>query len=119
MLRRFETAGEWHERRLRIKRWKSRLPETGGRRGGMSKRRLPGHSRADLERFAAECRRGERTHWTIVAPGPSFLFWNSRSDTIAIALANAAGNAPFIAVLRYNRARIVAALERRRRPSAR
>jgi glycosyl-4,4'-diaponeurosporenoate acyltransferase len=61
-LRGFEVAGKWYERRLRIKRWKSHLPETGGRHGGMSKRQLPGHRRADLERFAAECRRGEKTH---------------------------------------------------------
>jgi glycosyl-4,4'-diaponeurosporenoate acyltransferase len=118
-LREFEAGGDWYERHLRIKAWKGRVPETGGRGGGMSKRHLPGRDRVALEQFAAECRRGERTHWTIAAAGPAFLLWNSSSDAIAIAIANAAGNTPFVAILRYNRARIVATLGRRQRPSAR
>lgn len=111
-LRRFEAGGDFYERYLHIKRWKSRLPETGGLWGGMSKRRLPGHTRSDLERFAAECRRGERTHWAIVALSPVFLLWHGMADVIGLALANAAGNSPFIAILRYNRARIAGALLR-------
>ncbi|MCB0998048.1 MAG: hypothetical protein R2713_23335 [Ilumatobacteraceae bacterium] len=111
-LRPFETGGRWYERRLRIKSWKERLPETGGRFGGMSKRQLPGRDREALERFAAECRRGERTHWTITAAGPVFVVWNTYPEAFAISVANAAGNAPFIAILRYNRARIARALAR-------
>lgn len=118
-LRGFEAGGDWYERRLHIKAWKGRVPETGGRGGGMSKRHLPGRDRVTLEQFAAECRRGERTHWTIAAAGPAFFIWNSPADAIAIAVANAASNTPFVAILRYNRARIVATLERRQRPSAR
>lgn len=111
-LRQFEAGGAWYERRLRIKSWKEQLPETGARGGGMSKRQLPGRNREALERFAAECRRGERTHWTITAAGPAFVVWNTYPETIAISVANAAGNAPFIAILRYNRARIVRMLAR-------
>ncbi|MEX0846665.1 MAG: hypothetical protein WD023_02720 [Ilumatobacteraceae bacterium] len=44
--------------------------------------------------------------------GPAFLAWNSPSDAMALTVANAAGNAPFLAVLRYNRARIASALTR-------
>jgi glycosyl-4,4'-diaponeurosporenoate acyltransferase len=113
-LRAFEVGGEWYERRLKIKRWKSHLPETGGRHGGMSKRKLPGRNPPDLLRFAAECRRGERTHWTIVAAGPAFLAWNSPTNALALTVANTAGNAPFLATLRYNRARITATLARSR-----
>jgi glycosyl-4,4'-diaponeurosporenoate acyltransferase len=111
-LRRFEMAGSWYEQRLRIKRWKDRLPETGGRFGGMSKRRLPGPGIDDLERFRAECCRGERTHWTIVAATPAFALWTPRDLFLAIAGCGVAGNAPFMAVLRYNRARITSILQR-------
>jgi glycosyl-4,4'-diaponeurosporenoate acyltransferase len=112
-LRDFENGGGWYERHLRIKTWKGRIPETGSRGGGIPKRHLPGRDRVALERFAAECRRGERTHWTIAAAGPAFMIWNRNSDALAIAMANAAGNTPCLAILRYNRARIVATLQRR------
>jgi|SRR5215211_6770530 len=111
-LRKFEQSGQWYANRLRIKSWKVRLPETGGRHGGMSKRTLPGARKLDLERFSAECRRGERTHWTIIVASPTFALWNSPSAVVAISIANAAGNSPFIAVLRYNRARITEILGR-------
>lgn len=116
-LREFEQGGDWYERRFRIKAWKERLPETGARGGGMSKRQLPGRDREALALFAAECRRGERTHWTIAAAGPFFFLWNSNSAAVVIAVANAAGNGPFVAILRYNRARITAMLGRRSSPS--
>jgi glycosyl-4,4'-diaponeurosporenoate acyltransferase len=111
-LREFETGGRWYERRLRIKRWKDRLPETGGRRG-LSKRRLPGRCSNGLDIFAAECCRGEQTHWAVMAATPSFAVWNPPGLFLVMAGYGLAAGAPFVAVLRYNRARVVAVQERR------
>ena len=56
--RRFEDGGRWYRRRLRIHRWKDRLPEAGDLfRGGMSKRQLPAYDVAGLKVFARETRR--------------------------------------------------------------
>jgi glycosyl-4,4'-diaponeurosporenoate acyltransferase len=107
-LRTFEARGRWYEERLRIKRWKDRLPETGHRGGGMSKKALPGRSAHALRRFEAECIRGERTHWSIAAGGPFFAIWNTTDWALCMTFLGAVGNAPFIAILRYNRARISA-----------
>jgi hypothetical protein len=79
----------------------------------MSKRQLPARDREGLTRFAAECRRGERTHWTIVAAAPVFVLWNSWLSAALITFANAVGNSPFLATLRYNRARVLSSLSRR------
>src|SRR5690349_19060265 len=61
-LRPFERDGRLYER-VRIRRWKDRLPEAGAlfSRDG-SKRALPGRSRAGLERFVLETRRAEYVH---------------------------------------------------------
>jgi glycosyl-4,4'-diaponeurosporenoate acyltransferase len=112
----FEDRGRWYQRRLRIRRWKDRLPEAGGLfPGGLSKRRLPGLDPAGMELFARETRRAELTHWWAMACGPVFVLWN---PPLAAALLLAYGvvvNAPFIAIQRYNRFRIEALLERRAR----
>lgn len=110
-LRSFENAGSWYEQRLHIKAWKDHLPDTG-RRFGISKRRLPGRTPADLERFAAECCRGERTHWTIMAGTAPLVLWSEFHSLAVMTAAGAAGNLPFVAVLRYNRARIDSILRR-------
>jgi glycosyl-4,4'-diaponeurosporenoate acyltransferase len=111
-LRPFEARGDWYEHRLHIKRWKDRLPETGARAGGLSKRHLPGRSERDLQRFAAECSRGERTHWSIMAGAPAFGLWNPHDIFLVAAGCGIVGNAPFIAILRYNRARVFSVLQR-------
>lgn len=112
-IREFEASGLWYERQLRIKTWKDHLPETGAWFGAFSKRQLPGHDRLSLQWFANECRRGELTHWSILAATPLFALWNSGWLLGMAVLAGLAASLPFIAVLRYNRARIEAILERR------
>ena len=102
----FEDGGRWYERRLRIGRWKDRLPEAGGFfEGGMTKRALPGRSEGGLERFAAETRRAELAHWASFACLPVCLIWN---DALGVVLMGAYGlvfNLPLIAIQRYNRGR--------------
>ena len=57
--RQFEAGGRFY-RRLRIHRWKDRLPEAGALfEGGVSKRELPATDREGLTVFVRETRRGE------------------------------------------------------------
>jgi glycosyl-4,4'-diaponeurosporenoate acyltransferase len=111
--RRFEDGGRWYRRRLRIHRWKDRLPEAGDLfAGGMSKRRLPAYDVAGLTRFARETRRAELGHWWAMFCGPVFVLWN---PPLAAGLLIAYGvvvNLPFILIQRYNRFRIDALLRR-------
>ncbi|MEY4007712.1 MAG: hypothetical protein RLZZ467_744 [Gemmatimonadota bacterium] len=116
-LRGTEIGGARYER-LRIKRWKDRLPEAGALfAGGFSKRDLTSHDRAHLERFAAETRRAEAVHWMILATVvvfPLFVVWYALIPNVIYALA---ANVPFIMIQRYNRARlerIIARLDARR-----
>lgn len=105
-IRRWERDGKIY-RRLRITRWKSALPEAGAFfRGGMSKRTLPGHHRDDLNRFAAETRRAELVHWGLLGSSPAFLLWNPPVLDVAMVCYGIAANLPFIAIQRFNRARI-------------
>lgn len=111
-LRSFEVAGHWYERRLRIKRWKVRLPEAGAVfGGGVSKRRLTDRSVAGLRAFAAETRRAELVHGTLVAASPVFLVINPWLPALIMVLYSAAANLPCLLVQRYNRARVTAILD--------
>ncbi|MFM7060434.1 MAG: hypothetical protein ACKOZL_04515 [Actinomycetes bacterium] len=117
-LRGDEVGGRRYER-LGIKRWKDRLPEAGALyAGGFSKRDLRAHDREHLARFAAETRRAEAVHWWILATVLVFPFvvvWYAVIPNLVYALV---ANVPFIAIQRYNRARlerIIARLEARGR----
>jgi len=112
--RRFETGGRWYRRRLRVDRWKDKVPEAGDLfRGGVSKRRLPAYDVGGLQAFARETRRAELAHWWAMCCGPVFVLWN---PPLAAGLLIGYGvlvNLPFIAIQRYNRFRIQALTERR------
>jgi glycosyl-4,4'-diaponeurosporenoate acyltransferase len=110
-LRPFERTGHWYERTLKVKRWKSWLPEAGRMFGGRSKRRLPPGGAAGLPLFLADCRRAERTHWLILAATPVFAVWNTPGLFLAMALFAVVANGPCLVVLRYNRARVLAIQE--------
>jgi glycosyl-4,4'-diaponeurosporenoate acyltransferase len=99
--------GRGYERVLRIKAWKDLLPEAGALyRGGFSKRRIVGHDRAYLERFAIETRRAELVHWAILALGPAFFAWNPWWLATAMVAYAVIANVPCLLVQRYNRARL-------------
>lgn len=98
---------------LRIRRWKDRLPEAGALfSGGMSKRRLPPAADGGLLRYAAETRRAELGHWLALLCGPVAVVWNPPFGGVAMVGYGVVVNAPFIAVQRYNRARVLRSLRR-------
>lgn len=106
-LRAVERDGRIYERWLRVSWWKRWLPEGGAfYDGGVDKRRLPGRTDADLERFAVETRRAELTHWTLLALAPTFLLWCPTSVAAAMVGFGVVANIPFALVQRYNRARM-------------
>lgn len=112
-LRPFEARGTWYRRRLRIHRWKDRLPEAGDLfRGGVSKRRLPSYDVAGLELFVRETRRAELAHWWAMACGPVFVLWNPPLAAGLLVAYGVGVNLPFIWIQRYNRSRTLALLER-------
>jgi glycosyl-4,4'-diaponeurosporenoate acyltransferase len=107
-LRHFERGGRRYERTLKVKRWKSWLPEAGPMFGGRSKRHLPPGGAGGLPLFLADCRRAERTHWLIITATPVFAVWNPPGLFLAMVLFAAVANGPCLVVLRYNRARVLA-----------
>jgi glycosyl-4,4'-diaponeurosporenoate acyltransferase len=114
-LRAVERDGRAYER-LRIRRWKDRLPELGAAfPGGVSKRGLRSGDSADLRRFVAETRRAELVHWTIPAIVPVFALWNPGLLMAAMVAYAAIANLPCLVVQRYNRARLLRVLARRER----
>jgi glycosyl-4,4'-diaponeurosporenoate acyltransferase len=112
--RRFETAGRWHRRWLRIDRWKDKVPEAGGTfRGGISKRHLPAYDVAGLQLFARETRRAELAHWWAMCCGVLFVLWNPPIAVGPLLGYGVVANLPCIVIQRYNRFRIQALIERR------
>jgi len=112
--RRFEAGGKWYQRRLRINRWKDRLPEAGALfPGGLSKRHVPGYDVAGLQLFARETRRAELAHWWALCCGPAFILWNPPLAAGLNVAYGVAVNLPFIAIQRYNRQRIQKLVEHR------
>jgi glycosyl-4,4'-diaponeurosporenoate acyltransferase len=104
--RRFEARGRWYRERLRIHRWKDRLPDAGDLfRGGVSKRQVPGTDRAGLELFVRETRRAELAHWWALYCGPVFVLWNPPLAAGLLVTYGVVVNAPFILIQRYNRFR--------------
>ena len=114
--RRFESAGRWYRRRLRIHRWKDRLPEAGASfRGGVSKRYLPSYDVAGLELFVRETRRAELAHWWAMGCGPLFVLWNPPLAAGLLVGYGVVANLPFILIQRYNRFRTQPLVGRRSR----
>ncbi|WP_457186584.1 glycosyl-4,4'-diaponeurosporenoate acyltransferase CrtO family protein [Nocardioides sp. P5_E3] len=111
--RTFEDRGRWYRRRLRIHRWKDRLPEAGAVfEGGVSKRELPARDAEGLELFVRETRRAELGHWWALWCSPLFVLWNPPLAAVLLGAYGVLVNLPFIAIQRYNRFRTQALLER-------
>ena len=111
-LRPWETRAFYRDR-LKISRWKDRLPEAGGFfEGGFVKRQIEDRSEDHLSRWLAETRRAEYTHWLNIAAAPLFLVLVP-PPLAAVHLAFALTvHLPFVAIQRYNRLRLQSAAER-------
>jgi glycosyl-4,4'-diaponeurosporenoate acyltransferase len=114
-LRPFEVDGRIYERRFAIRRWKRWLPEGGDTfEGGFNKKHLRSRDSALLERFVCETRRAEMTHWVAMAFGPLFWVWSAFWLGGVMVVFGVFANLPCILAQRYNRARLLRVLARRR-----
>ena len=106
---------ERYERWLRIKAWKSRLPEAGALfANGFDKRRLRSRGVEHYEQFVVETRRAEVTHWVVLSFAPWFFLWNPPWLALVMVAYAAVANLPCIAIQRYNRLRLQRVLARSR-----
>ena len=103
-IRAWERDGRTWER-LRVRRWKSAVPELGALFGGRSKRRLPTRDRDGLAQLAVETRRAETVHWVVPLALVVMPIWSPAWVTAVMAAYAVAANAPCIVIQRYNRAR--------------
>jgi glycosyl-4,4'-diaponeurosporenoate acyltransferase len=105
VIRPWERGGRTWER-LRVRRWKGRLPELGELFGGRSKRHLSGRDRQSQAQLAIETRRAEMVHWLALLPLAVMPLWNPAWLTAVMAGYAITANGPCVIVQRYNRARI-------------
>jgi len=104
---------DFYRRRLRVRQWKTMLPDGAGWVGGtFPRKRLEGRDPAYLSRFVAETRRGEVAHWIMLACCPVFFLWNPLWVWPIMILYGVAANGPCIVVQRYNRAKAYGLLSR-------
>lgn len=104
-----ETVYAW----LGIRAWKDRLPEAGGLLpGGFSKRRLLSADADYLARFVLETSRAEFSHWLAWSLALTFFTWNPWQVGVVMLIYGALSNAPFILVQRYNRTRLLRAIQK-------
>ena len=114
----FEEGGRIYERAFRIRSWKGRLPEAGDLfEGGFNKKSLASLEPGTLERYMAETKRAELTHMALVPLALVPLAWTDGWEMGVVVAYTLAANLPFIAVQRYNRARLLRLEQRRRRKS--
>jgi glycosyl-4,4'-diaponeurosporenoate acyltransferase len=106
-LMRWERDGRSYER-IRIRRWKDRLPEAGEVfDGGFSKRHLASRDLEYLDRFAVETCRAEFAHWAMMALVPIwFVLFVPLVAILNVGYALGA-NLPCLLVQRFNRARLL------------
>lgn len=97
----------FYERVLRIRQWKSRLPDGAiFFRGAFSKKSLAERHQSYLEKFLFETYRGEMAHWVSFFGFPLFALWNP-PWAVGVMLAYAVlANLPCIWAQRYNRFKI-------------
>jgi glycosyl-4,4'-diaponeurosporenoate acyltransferase len=111
-LRTFELDGTFWQRRLKVRRWKDRLPDAGAFFGGVSKKRV---RRTGLARLLVETRRAELVHWALLACGPVFALWNPPVLAATMVCFAVIANVPCLVVQRFNRARLLRVLQARPR----
>lgn len=109
--REWERDGEWYREQMRIDRWKDKVPSlrTATR---FSKKRLTEASRRYFNRFITETCRAESNHLRAIASVMVMRLWTPVDLWLVCMLIAVVGNVPFIMIQRYNRPRLIRALER-------
>ncbi len=108
-IRGWERGGRRY-RRLGVHRWKARLPEVNGLGPGARPSKSSLGGRAGAGPLLVETRRAEYVHVAVTLAGLTFPLWMPSPLSWVMVVAGFAFNAPFVAVQRYNRARLLRVL---------
>lgn len=104
----WELGGKFYTKKLKIKKWKDRLPQYIAK-NGFSKRNLESikNDPSYIERFVIETCRAEWNHTLCCAYCIlSFVLSHSAVNASVISLITLAANLPYILIQRYNRIRL-------------
>lgn len=110
----WEHGGRWYRDTLKIQIWKDRVPQHIGK-NGFSKRHLTEMSIDYLDQFILETCRGEWMHMKNCICAIVTLLINPLLVGIVVTFLIMLANAPFAAVQRYNRFRLLILRKRRLR----
>lgn len=112
-IRPWERNGNWYAKRLRITKWKDRVPEAGAAfAGGFAKRSTEGGDADTVRRFIVETRRAEYAHWSMGAGWIIPALWSPWYAGVIDLIFGLIFALPFVAIQRYNRARLLRLLGR-------
>ncbi len=101
--RRWERGGRFYRDWLRIRKWKSLLPDGAPWLGGFAKKKVSAQDSFYLEQFLVETRRAEWAHWCMLGCLPLFFLWNPPWACLVMTVYALAANVPCILAQRYNR----------------
>ena len=103
---RWERDGRIYDR-LKIRKWKHRLPDMSRMASDMVPKRLGvAPSAADVRRLIRETCRAEAVHLALMLLSPTICFFWKSAIGILLAVLYALGNLPFVLIQRYNRPRL-------------
>lgn len=110
--RKWEKNGEVYQQWVKVRHWKKFLPELGDFvKSVFPKKQIKDFSKDYLELYLMECCKSEMTHWCIILSSLLFSLWNELPDAIVIFVIAIILNMPYIIIQRYNRPRIIEAVE--------
>lgn len=101
--RRWEREGSLYRDWLRIRRWKSLLPDGSSWLGGFPKKRINSRDATYLGQFLLETRRAELAHWCMLLCLPLFFIGNPLWARLVMTGYALSANLPCILAQRYNR----------------
>lgn len=111
--RKWENGGTVYQKLFNIKKWKDRLPELGDFVGRIfPKKKLPSFNVEYLKKYIIESCRSEMCHWMIVLSVIVFSsLFNEEMENFMLILAVIL-NVPYIMIQRFNRPRIINAMQK-------
>ena len=118
-IRSWETANSFYVKKLKIKKWKDKLPQYVAK-DGFSKKQLGNISELStdyIKRFIVETCRGEWDHLMCCMYGIVSFIINPPAYAAMFSGIVIACNLPFIAIQRYNRIRLLRVYKKRRTKS--
>lgn len=110
--RKWEKKGEFYQRTLKVKHWKKFLPELSDFvKNVFPKKEIKEFSKDYLQKYLLENCKSELTHWCIIFSSLLFFLWAEFERSSLVIIIAVILNLPYIIIQRYNRPRIIEAVE--------